>query len=153
MGFYEWMLALHLLAAFALGSALVLFSVMVVAGRRLDTLEGTRTLFRLAPMGAPLIGAGSVLALLLGIVLAIDSDNYQLWDGWVIAAIVLWAALGAVGARTGRYYTNVQKLVEGDGSEADVLAWLRAPTGRNLHLANVALFLLIVLDMLFKPGA
>ena len=81
MGLYDWMLALHVLAAFAMASALVLFSAMVIAGRRLDTLEGTRTLFRVAPVGAPLIGAGSVIALLLGIAMAIDSDRYQLWDG------------------------------------------------------------------------
>jgi hypothetical protein len=94
-----------------------------------------------------------VLALLLGIVLAIDSDAYHPWDGWIIAAYVLWAAAGAVGARTGRYYTDVQKLAAGDGSEAEVLGRLRAPTGRNLHLVNLALFVLLVLDMLFKPGA
>ena len=66
---------------------------------------------------------------------------------------MLWAALGAVGARTGRYYTEIQKLVDDGGAESEVLARLRAPTGRNLHLLNLALFLLIVLDMVFKPGA
>jgi hypothetical protein len=34
-----------------------------------------------------------------------------------------------------------------------VLARLRASTGMNLHLLTVAIFLLIVLDMIFKPGA
>ena len=91
------MLALHLLAAFMVAAALVLFSVLVVAGRRMDTLEQTRTLFRLGPVGGPLVGVGLGLTLLLGIVLAIDSDDFQLWDVWVILAIVLWAA-----ARLGR---------------------------------------------------
>ena len=39
------MLALHLLAAFMVAAALVLFSVLVVAGRRAATLEQTRLLF------------------------------------------------------------------------------------------------------------
>jgi hypothetical protein len=34
-----------------------------------------------------------------------------------------------------------------------VLALLRAPTGAMLHLASVAIFVLVVLDMIFKPGA
>ena len=47
----------------------------------------------------------------------------------------------------------MQKLAEQDGNEAEVLARLRASTGALLHLATVALFVLILLDMIFKPGA
>jgi uncharacterized membrane protein len=153
--FYDWTLALHLLAAFALAAALVLYSVLVFSGRRVTTLDETRLLFRLAPLGTPLIVAGSVLVLVLGIVLAVDHEEYELWNGWIIAAIVLWALLGAVGQRSGKYYTEVQKLAEsgGAGAEAEVLARLRAPTGARLHWATVGLFVLLLLDMIFKPGA
>jgi hypothetical protein len=34
-----------------------------------------------------------------------------------------------------------------------VLALLRAPTGANLHFATVGIFVLLLLDMIFKPGA
>ena len=34
-----------------------------------------------------------------------------------------------------------------------MLARLRAPTGALLHFATVGLFVLILLDMIFKPGA
>ncbi len=96
-----------------------------------------------------------VLVLVLGIVLAIDSDQFQIWDVWVIAAIVLWAILGEVGRRSGEYYTATQKLAEsgGAGAEGEVLARLRAPTGARLHYATVALFVLLLLDMIFKPWA
>ena len=154
MGFYEWMLALHVLAAFAIAAALVLYSVLVYSGRRMKTREDRRLLFRIAPIGTPLIAGGSVLALVLGIVLAIDSDEFELWDGWVIAGIVLWAALIGVGQRSGAYYTAVQKLAEsGEGADDEVVARLQAPTGMLLHLATVVIFVLILLDMLFKPGA
>ena len=155
MGFYDWMLALHILAAFSIAAALVLYGVMVVGGRRLTTLDETRLLFRIAPIGAPLIGVGMGLALLLGIVLAIDSDEYQLWDLWIIAAVILWAISGWVGGKSGVYYTEVQKRAEsgGEGAEADVIARLRAPTGARLYVATVVLFLLLALDMIFKPGA
>jgi hypothetical protein len=153
--FTDWMLALHLISAFAVASSLVLFSVLVFNGRRMTTLEQTRTLFRVAPMGNVLITAGLGLVLLFGVILALDSDRFNIWDGWVIAAIILFAIFGAVGQRAGVYYTNVQKLAEepGGANEAEVLARLKASTGVTLHYATVALFVLILLDMIFKPGA
>ena len=155
MDFYAWMLALHLLAAFAIAAALVLYSVLVFNGRRTQSPDQRRLLFRIAPIGTPLIGGGSVLALILGVILAIDSDQYEIWNGWIIAAIVLWALMGAIGGRTGKYYTDVQKLAEegGESAQQEVVARLRAPTGALLHLATVLVFLLILLDMIFKPGA
>ena len=155
MSFYDWMLALHLLAAFAVAAALVLFSVLVFSGRRMKTLDETQLLFRLAPFGTPLIAGGTVLVLILGVILAIDADQYQLWDAWVILAVVLWAVLGAVGQRSGAYYTEVQKVAErGEpGAEAEVFARLRAPTGARLHVATVVVFVLLLLDMIFKPWA
>ena len=155
MSFVDWMLALHLLSAFAVAAALVLFTVLVVSGRRMTTLEQTRTLFRVAPVGNALITAGLGLVLVFGVILAVDSNRFNIWDGWVIAAIILFAVFGGVGQRSGAYYTEVQKLAEepGGGNEAEVLARLKAPTGATLHYATVALFLLIVLDMIFKPGA
>jgi uncharacterized membrane protein len=156
VSFYDWMLALHLLSAFSVAAALVLYSALVVSGRRSSaSLETARVLFRIAPVATPLIAAGSVLVLVFGVILAIDSDQFEIWDGWVIAGIVLWAILGAVGQRSGAYYTAVQKLAEGDAgaSEQEVMARLRAPTGAVLHLATVAIFVLLLLDMLFKPGA
>ena len=154
MSFYDWMFALHLIAAFAVASSLVLFSVLVWSGRRMTTLEQTRALFRVAPVGSILISAGLAVVVALGVYLALASDRYEIWNLWIIVAIVLAAAFGGIGQRSGAYYTETQKLAEGpDASGADVLARLRAPTGARLHLATVVIFLLIVLDMVFKPGA
>jgi uncharacterized membrane protein len=155
LDFYAWMLSLHLIAAFSVAAALVLYSVLVVSGRRSATLEQTRLLFRVAPVATPLIAAGSVLVLILGVILAIDSDQFEIWNAWVIIGIVLWALLGAIGQRTGAYYTAVQQLAEGggDGAEHEVIAQLRAPTGALLHLATLVVFVLLLLDMIFKPWA
>ncbi len=155
MDFYDWMLALHLLAAFAVAAALVLYTVLVASGRRGSaTLEQARLLFRVAPVATPLIAGGSVLVLIFGVILALKSDRFEIWNGWIVAGIVLWAILGAVGQRTGAYYEGVQKLAEdgGPASEPEVMARLRAPTGAILHLATLAAFVLLVLDMIFKPG-
>ena len=106
-------------------------------------------------MATPLIAAGSVLVLIFGVILALKSDRFEIWNGWIVAGIVLWAILGAVGQRTGAYYTAVQELADkqGDASEQEVTTRLRAPTGAVLHLATLAVFVLLVLDMIFKPGA
>ena len=155
VSFFEWMLALHLIAAFSVAAALVLYAVMVFAGRRMQTLAEARVLFRLAPVGTALIIGGSVLVLVFGVILALDGSGLHIYDGWIIAGIVLWAALGGVGQRTGAYYSEVERLAKGDaaGAETEVLARLRAPTGALLHLATIGVFLLLLLDMLFKPGA
>jgi hypothetical protein len=118
----------------------------------MTTLEQTRALFRVAPVGGPLIGAGMGLALAFGIVLALKSSEFEIWNGWIVAGFVLWALLAELGRRTGVYYTDVQKLAE-TGAGPEVLARLRAPKGALLHVATVALFVLLLLDMLFKPGA
>jgi hypothetical protein len=152
VSFYSWMLALHLLAAFAAASALVLFSVLVFSGRRMTSLEETRLLFRVGAIGGPLVGAGMGLALVFGIILALKSSEFEIWNGWIIAGFVLWALAGAAGGRTGTYYTSVQKLAD-QGNEAEVLARLRARTGALWHFATLALFVLLLLDMVFKPGA
>ena len=157
MDFYDWVLSLHLLAAFAVASALVLYSVLVFSGRRMTSLEQTRTLFRVAPIGTILIIAGWLGTIILGVILALDSGDrdFHLWDPWIIAGIVLWALMSGVGQRSGAYYSGVEELSKSSdsGTEAAVLDRLKASTGSNLHLLTVALFLLIVLDMLFKPGA
>ncbi|MBA3433006.1 MAG: hypothetical protein H0U08_02815, partial [Actinobacteria bacterium] len=41
-------------------------------------------------MGNGAVGVGVTGTIVLGIWLAISRDEYQVWDGWVIAAIVLW---------------------------------------------------------------
>jgi hypothetical protein len=155
--FYDWMLALHLLAAFSVAAALVLYSVLVVSGRRHATLEHARLLFRVAPIATPLIAAGSVLVLIFGVILAIDGGpgDVKIWNAWVIIGIVLWALLGAIGQRTGAYYTAVQERAESGSADAEqeVIARLRAPTGAMLHLATLAVFVLLLLDMIFKPWA
>jgi len=152
VGFFDWMLALHVLSAASMGVALVLFTMLVLTGRRLRSIDEADVNFRLGMIGGIVIGIGSIAALILGIVLAIDSENYHPWDGWVIAAIVLWAILGAIGGRTGRYYTDTERIAQ-DGRGDEALARLRAPVGPTLVLVSDAVFVVILLDMLFKPGA
>ena len=45
-----------------------------------------------------------MVALVFGIWLAIDLDAYQLWDGWILASLVLWADGGWAGGKAGKAF-------------------------------------------------
>jgi hypothetical protein len=158
VGFSDWLLALHLLAAFALMAALVLFSAVMVAGWAVDRPRRAIAYSRLAAIGGPLVGAGAGLALLFGIALAIDLDQYQLWDAWILASIVLWIIGAATGGRVGTHYAGAQALAQrlqraGDEPSAELAAELSNRRVAILHAITVAVFTIILVLMVFKPGA
>ena len=90
MSFEDWIFALHLLSAATLVGSLVMSWIVVVALRSADTPDATLSLNRVAMVGTAAIVVGLVGAIGFGIWLAILRDAFQVWDGWVIAAIVLW---------------------------------------------------------------
>ena len=96
---------------------------------------------------------------MVGIYLAFAVDSYALWDGWIIAALVLWAISGALGQRTGAaYMQGMNKAKELDaagktGPDEGLLALNRTQAGLVLHSLTSLAVLLILLDMIFKPGA
>jgi hypothetical protein len=156
---YDWLLFLHVLTAFSLVAAEVLVTLLIVGGWKLELPSEISRMFRLSRFGDVLFGVGAVGTILIGIWLAIDLDEYKLWDGWVIAGLVLWAALMGVGGRTARFYyagrDRARALVaEGrDVASPELTAILRSPTGLALHVATVVLVLLLFIDMIYKPGA
>ena len=159
MSFLDWALAVHVLSAFAYVAGLVLFWVLVVAVRRVDTPEGTLRMEPIVKVGNVAVGLGAVGTIVIGIYLAFAVDSYAIWDGWIIAALVLWAVAGALGQRTGvAYMQGMNKAKELDaagktGPDQELFALNRTQTGVVLHaLASLAV-LLILVDMIFKPGA
>jgi len=159
VSFSDWLLALHLIAAFALIAALVLFTAVMVANWGNGSPQRASAYFRLAAIGGPLIAAGAGLTLVLGIWLAIDLDAYHPWDGWIIAAIVLWAIGGATGSRVGAHYSGLQELVDrlaaadGDEPNAELAARLSDTKVRTLHAITIVAFVAVLVLMIFKPGA
>jgi hypothetical protein len=134
MSTYDWLLFLHLLAAFLLVSGLVAYAVLVLS-------SGGEAVSR--ALGAPALGlwnAGGLGTLVFGVWLALEVDGYELWDGWIIAALVLWligsgaAERLATGVRAGQSVGRVE--------------------GARMIVGVMALTtLLLLLDMIFKPGA
>ena len=127
---HDFLLFVHVLAAFSLGTMVVMYSSFALGGP--------------APGGAVttaqvLDGVGGIGTLIFGVWLALYIDGYEIWDGWIIAAIVLWAAAAETGRR------SHAALTEGGTALPTVMSirwhWIRA-----------ALIVLLLADMVWKPG-
>ncbi len=126
---YDWLLFLHVLAAFMLASTVVTFSAVVLgapAGNRAVALADV------------LWNVGGLGTLVFGIWLAIDVDGYEVWDGWILGAIVLWAVATEAGRRA-----RVELTPEG-AAAGQAAFW---------HWSRTVLVLALLVVMIWKPGA
>jgi hypothetical protein len=159
VSFDDWILALHVLSAFAFVAGLILFWVLIVAVRKTDTPDGTIRMAPIVKVGNAATGIGAGGTLIFGIWLAFSYGGYDIWDPWIIIALVLWAVAGALGQRTGVEYTagmTKAKELEAAGQSglsAELLAVNRTQRGLWLHTGASVVLLLIVIDMIWKPGA
>jgi cell division protein FtsW (lipid II flippase) len=124
---YDWLLFLHLLAAFMLGVTVVIYSAVAFGA----TTSG-RTLF----VADRCWDVGGLGTLVLGIWLALHLDQYEIWDGWIIGAIVLWLVATGLGETVRR------RLADGQAGAVTAMHWLRT-------LVIIGLLVLMV----WKPGA
>ncbi|MEA2420658.1 MAG: hypothetical protein QOE60_2864 [Thermoleophilaceae bacterium] len=129
MSRYDWLLFLHLIGAFAAMGSVVVFSVLLVGG---DRVAGAQLTF----LGRRLWDVGGLLTLVFGIWLAIDLDGYDLLDGWILAALVLWAIAAGAGIRLGEAYSAAA-----------------TERVRPLYAAMALATLALLVVMIYKPGA
>jgi uncharacterized membrane protein len=135
---YSTLLFLHVTSAFTMVTAAGLFLAIALAQR---SDRHSATAVRLAPVAAILWPIGSLLAIVFGVWLALHDSQYSLGDGWIIAAIVLWVIGGAIGGRLGAGYRKVTSSAAAD------------PSALMLNLALIVTLLVILIDMIYKPGA
>ena len=138
MELYDWLLFLHVLSAFVLAAAITAIWVQVAATRADAALLDGPQAGRFGGIAGPLAGIGGMGTIVFGIWLAIDLEGYDLLDGWILGSLVLWLIGTYTGERAGREFQ-------------------RGPEGRErglrLHIiASVAVLLILVL-MIWKPGA
>jgi hypothetical protein len=159
MSYVDWIFALHLLTAATLVGGFVMSWIVVVALRTVNAPDETLSLNRVAMVGRVVIVIGLVGTIALGIWTATLRPELRPWHGWAIAAIVLWAiAAAAVLLSFVEYAKPAQKaralLSSGEtGPNAELAALNRAPTGLLLRGLSSVAFVLIVIDMIYKPGA
>ena len=159
MSRYDWILSLHVLAAFSLVAAYVLYGVMIAWSWRRETPAEMLRLTGISRTGNVLMWIGSIGTLGLGIWLALDVDGYSILDGWILGAIVLWALAMETGRRSGTLYaragTRAAELSaagqEGPSTElGEILRDRRALMWQALSSLAV---LVLLWDMIYKPGA
>ena len=124
---YHTLLFFHLIAAFLLAVTVVSYTAVA-----LGATTGGRTLF----VADRCWDVGGLGTLVLGIWLALDLDQYEIWDGWILGAIALWFVATGLGQSTQR------RLAADPGADIAVMHWLR----------TLAVLGLLVL-MIWKPGA
>lgn len=130
---YDTLLALHLISAAISFVTVVMFSAWA-AGAPL-----TRGTFVLSDAAWNVSGAG---LLIFGVWLALYVDGYELWDGWILGALILLAAVSAFGAQA-----RTKALAQLDpqtASERQVTMW---------HWLRTVVLIGIVVLMVWKPGA
>jgi uncharacterized membrane protein len=159
VSFDDWILALHLLSAFAYVAGMIVFWVLIVAVRRTDTPDGTTRMAPVVKVGMIGTAVGAVGTIVFGLWLTFSVGGYRIWNFWIIAALVLWAIAGGVGGRTGKeYQKGMDKALELEaagqtGPNAELLALNRTQNGVVLHAIASAALLLLLIDMIWKPGA
>jgi hypothetical protein len=126
---YDWLLFLHLLAAFLLAVTAVTYSAAAFGAA-----TGGRTLF----VADRCWDVGGIGTLVLGVWLALYLDQYEIWDGWILGAIVLWLIATGLGESVRRRLAGAEAV----DSRVATMHWLRT-------LAVVGLLVLMV----WKPGA
>ena len=159
MTFEDWIFSIHLLFAATLVGSLVMSWIVVVSMWTADTPHATLGLHRvgLVATGATIVGLAGVIA--LGIWLAVLRVDFHPWDGWVIGAIVLWSIATVALLRSFVEYAKpIEKaralVASGQtGSSAELTALNRTSTGLLLRGLASAAIVLIVTDMIWKPGA
>ena len=154
----DWILALHLLSAVALVAAEVAFTVMIAGLWRTDSPTRVASTMPLARVGAALVMIGMAGTVIFGVWLAISREEYQLWDGWIIAALVLWAVGGFLGQKSGEGYQAGGELgaklaAEGTTSSPELAETFGPSRVFWLHNATLVVVVLIVVVMIWKPGA
>jgi uncharacterized membrane protein len=155
----DWVLALHVLSAFALVAGVIFFWVLIVAVRRIDTADGTIGLGPGNKVAEVCVGVGAAGTIVFGIWLALSVGGYDIWDGWIVAALVLWVIAVGLGGRTSAVYNRglgraLELRAAGRAeSDARLLELNRTTEGVVLQALTSAAIVLVLLDMIFKPGA
>jgi hypothetical protein len=136
---YDWLLFFHLLAAFLLAVTAVTYSAAALGA------AGGRTLF----VADRCWDVGGIGTLIFGVWLALYLDQYEIWDGWIIGAIVLWLVTIGIGDNVRRQLAESGAAAAGGGttvvkleSRLALMHWLRT-------LGVIGLLVLMV----WKPGA
>jgi hypothetical protein len=131
---YHALLFSHVLAAFCLGAAALIYSSFVLGS---PVNRATRLVAEI------LWGVGGLGVLAFGVWLAFNRPEYEIYDGWIIAALVLWILMMGSGARASQG-------VKPAGDDSAVAIDRRTAFA---HWMRIVWFTALLVIMVWKPGA
>jgi hypothetical protein len=131
---YETLLFFHVLAAFFLAMGVVIYSGFVFGS---PVNRPTRLVAEI------LWGVGGLGTIAFGIWLALNRPEYEIWDGWIIGAIVLWFAATGTGQ-------PVSAAFQPRGDDSAIAVDQRIVL---MHWLRVIMVIALLVVMVWKPGA
>ena len=129
---YDWLLFFHLISAFLLGVTVVIYSAAAIG-----VATPGRTLF----VADRCWDVGGLGTLIFGIWLALNVDQYDFFDGWILGALFLWFVATGLGQ-------SIQRRVnaaDAGGDDAGVVA--------SMHWIRTVVIIGLLVLMVWKPGA
>jgi hypothetical protein len=127
---YHTLLFFHLIAAFLLAITVVMYSALA-----LGATSSPRMLF----VADRCWEVGGLGTLVFGIWLALNLDQYDFFDFWILLALVLWFVATGLGQ-------SVQRRMGSD----DVRA---ARAVNSMHWLRTIVVIALLVTMVWKPGA
>ena len=153
----QWLLMLHVTAAFFFVGGSVAAAVLNTLAVRAERPSETAYLLRLVRVTLPVIGVGVAGTLIFGIWLW-HEQHFSLGAAWIWISLALWVIANALGGIGGRHQEKARKLAErlaaaGDATTDELRAQLRDRKGNAISwLAGVATLGILVL-MIWRPGS
>jgi hypothetical protein len=123
----DTLLFFHLIAAFLLAVTIVMYSAVAL---------GATTSPRILFVADRCWDVGGLGTLIFGIWLALNLDQYDFFDGWILLALLLWFVATGLGQ-------TVQRRIGGDDIRS-VIA---------LHWIRTIVVIGLLVTMIWKPGA
>ena len=124
---YHTLLFFHLIAAFLLAVTVVMYSAVA-----LGAASSPRMLF----VANRCWDVGGLGTLIFGIWLALNLDEYDFFDGWILLALGLWLVATGLGQ-------SVQRQIGREDARAVVA----------LHWIRTIVVLALLVTMIWKPGS
>jgi uncharacterized membrane protein len=154
---YDWLLVLHVTGAFMVLGGVAMAGIFNVTAMRRDRPSEIALLYRLTQIAAGLITTGLLITLAIGLWLVSDAD-YGYGETWVVLALILWFLAGALGGVGGEREKATRQLAErlateGDAPSAELRARLRDPVSLALSWGAGVVVIVILVLMIWKPGA
>ena len=134
---YDFLLFVHVLTAFCLAATVVIYSAFAFGAA-----ASPRTTF----IADRLWDVGGLGTLVFGVWLALYVDGYEIWDAWVLIALVLWVAAFGL-------HTQASRAMNADAGAGAAVLTPDAAALTRFNALRTLIVVLLLADMIFKPWA